>query len=57
MDSLVPNEKKNKKIAGIIGTIHPIKNVHVSIQRALNDKMNKIFYLVMLVSLNIIRQK
>ena len=43
MDSLVPNEKKNKKIAGIIGTIHPIKNVHVSIQRALNDKMNKIF--------------
>lgn len=43
MDELVPNKKTNKNIAGIVGTIHPIKNVHVSLQRALDDGMRKIF--------------
>jgi len=41
-DDLIPNKKTISKSAGIIGTIHPIKNVHISIQRALNDGMREI---------------
>lgn len=43
MDDLKPNKKNDDKVAGIIGTIHPIKNVHVSLRRALNDGMKKIY--------------
>jgi hypothetical protein len=42
VDDLIPNKKNNKKFAGVIGTIHPIKNIHISIERALKDKMDKI---------------
>lgn len=50
--SIIPNikdvlEKKDKpeldKIAGIIGSIEPRKQTHISIQRALKDKCKKIY--------------
>jgi hypothetical protein len=43
-ENLVSSDKKNlSKIAGIIGTIEDRKQTHVSIQRALNDKCEKIY--------------
>jgi len=43
-ENLVSTEKSNlSKIAGIIGTIEDRKQTHVSIQRALNDKCEKIY--------------
>lgn len=37
LDNLKPNNKKERKIAGIIGSIDPHKQTHISIQRALDD--------------------
>lgn len=41
-DALVPSENKPEKVAGIIGNIDPNKNVHVSIERARIDGMEKV---------------
>ncbi len=41
-DDLKPNQKLKEKIAGIVGHIDPNKNVHISIERALNDGFKKI---------------
>lgn len=42
MDSLVRNPKPTEKVAGIIGTIDPNKNVHISIANALKAGFKKI---------------
>ncbi len=42
LDDLKANAGKPSKVAGIIGTIDPNKQVHVSIQRALDDGMERI---------------
>ena len=43
LDELTPSKCKDKKIAGIIGSIDRNKQVHISILRALQDGMNKVY--------------
>jgi hypothetical protein len=42
LDDLKPNLNKPDKVAGIIGTVDPNKQVEISIQKAVDDGMNKI---------------
>jgi len=45
MSNLVDKKKNNppnKNIAGVVGHVHPIKNTHVSIEKALQDKVSKV---------------
>jgi hypothetical protein len=42
LDDLKANPKPTKKVAGIIGSIDKNKNVHISIQRALNDNCDEV---------------
>lgn len=43
LDSLVPNPKPNKKVAGIIGSIDRNKQTHISIERAIQDGFEDIW--------------